>query len=73
MVTLMYKKKHTQNKNSAKQKQNKKQTNKHPPPQKKTKTKTKHFVFRLNLLQDAKIPFQSFYLKRKRGGSDSVV
>ena len=37
-----------------------------PPPPKK-------IVFWLNLLQDAKIPFRSFYLKRKRGGSDSVV
>ena len=63
MVTLMYKKTHTQNKNSAKQKQNKKQTNTPPPTKKKN-----HFVFRLNLLQDAKIPFRSFLFEEKKRG-----
>ena len=56
MVTLMYKNTHTQNKNSAKKK---KRTNKQitPPPAKK---KQNIFVFCLNLLQDAKIPFRFF-------------
>ena len=67
MVTLMYKHTHThtQNKNSAKKKQNKKQTNKQTPPPPPPK---KNFVFCLNLLQDAKIPFRFFLFEEKKRG-----
>ena len=65
MITLMYKNTHTQNKNSAKKtnKQTNKQTNNTPPLRQKTKQNI--FVFCLNLLQDAKIPFRFFIWREK--------